>query len=71
MAVEDISSGLRLRWSTDGLEHRLIARPSGTEPKAKFYLQVAAGASDGAGADATTVEDALSSLVAQVRSLTD
>lgn len=69
--VEDISSGLRLRWSTDGLEHRLIARPSGTEPKAKFYLQVAAGASDGAGADATTVEDALSSLVAQVRSLTD
>ncbi|HIW90738.1 MAG TPA: phospho-sugar mutase [Candidatus Corynebacterium avicola] len=69
--VEKTSFGLRLRWTADGLEHRLIARPSGTEPKAKFYLQVAgAGANDGAGTDTVVVQDALSSLVAQVRSLT-
>lgn len=58
------ASGVRLTWaSDDGLGYRVIARASGTEPKAKFYLQVAGGPDDGTAA----VESALAGLAATVR----
>ena len=58
------ASGVRLTWtSDDGLGYRVIARASGTEPKAKFYLQVAGGTDDGTAA----VESALAGLATTVR----
>lgn len=72
----DPASGVRLTWTTgvagaDGdagaagtqLDCRVIARASGTEPKAKFYLQVAGEA----GTDVSAVETTLARLVAAVR----
>lgn len=54
----DPRSGVRLTWEDGGLSCRVIGRASGTEPKAKFYLQVAGDA----GVAATTVVDALKRL---------
>jgi phosphomannomutase len=56
MAIEDLSQGFDGLPPTDGLRFRLpgvrvIARPSGTEPKLKVYLEVIEVV-DGEGADA-------------------
>lgn len=59
----DPASGVRLRWSDGGLSYRVIARASGTEPKAKFYLQVAGVP----GTDVAIVADALERLASAVR----
>ncbi|WP_420099696.1 phospho-sugar mutase [Corynebacterium sp.] len=71
---EDPTSGVRVTWTmgptgttgTDGapgLACRVVARASGTEPKAKFYLQVAGDV----GTDVADVVAALEGLAAVVR----
>ncbi|MEY8565995.1 phospho-sugar mutase [Corynebacteriaceae bacterium 7-707] len=63
----DPASGVRVTWTTGsggtGLGCRVIARASGTEPKAKFYLQVAGDV----GTDVADVVTELGRLVETVR----
>lgn len=48
----DPAEGLRLTGTADDLHVRVVARPSGTEPKAKFYLEVHGAAHDASGVTA-------------------
>ena len=54
---EEAAEGLRLVGDADGVALRVVARPSGTEPKAKFYLEAV-----GEAADREQVEAALAAL---------
>lgn len=56
------TDGVRLVGHVDDLALRVVARASGTEPKAKFYLEVSAAA----GADAQAVEALLERLKVDV-----
>ena len=56
------TDGVRLVGNMDDLALRVVARASGTEPKAKFYLEVSAEA----GADAQAVEALLERLKVDV-----
>ncbi|MGO1948871.1 MAG: phospho-sugar mutase [Mycobacteriaceae bacterium] len=69
---QDPSCGLRLVWQDGDLDYRVIARPSGTEPKAKFYLQVAGelSSSDDPAGSVGDVTAALEELTALVHRLT-
>lgn len=48
----DPAEGVRLTGTADDLHVRVVARPSGTEPKAKFYLEVHGAAHDASGVTA-------------------
>ena len=54
---EEAAEGLRLVGNADGVALRVVARPSGTEPKAKFYLEAV-----GEAAGREQVEAALAAL---------
>ena len=56
------TDGVRLVGHSADLAVRVVARPSGTEPKAKFYLEVSAEP----GADAQAVEALLERLQVDV-----
>ncbi|MDC7103036.1 phospho-sugar mutase [Corynebacterium falsenii] len=56
-------AGVRLTGSTDAVAVRVIARASGTETKAKFYVEVS-------GSDRAEVEQVLNRVIADVNELT-
>ena len=56
-------AGVRLTGSTDAVAVRVIARASGTETKAKFYVEVS-------GSNGTEVEQVLNRVIADVNELT-